>query len=150
MIISCEKCKKKFEVNENLIPSNGRYLQCSSCSHKWFFKKNEQVLTEKKKDKLIKKIVKKKTTEDSVPEDVEKIISDAEVFSIDKEKKTEIGILSLFKILIITIITFSAFIIILDTFKSSFNDFFPGLNSLLDDLYDSLKDLFLFFKDLIR
>ena len=74
MIISCEKCKKKFEVNENLIPSNGRNLQCSSCAHKWFFKKDEQILTKKDKDKPIKKTTKKKITEESVAKDVEKII----------------------------------------------------------------------------
>ena len=39
MIISCEVCNKKFEINSNLIPSDGRTLQCGSCNHKWFFKK---------------------------------------------------------------------------------------------------------------
>ena len=38
MIISCIKCIKKFEINSDLIPENGRLLQCSSCSHQWFFK----------------------------------------------------------------------------------------------------------------
>ena len=38
MIISCIKCIKKFEINSDLIPENGRLLQCSSCNHQWFFK----------------------------------------------------------------------------------------------------------------
>ena len=28
----------KFEIESNLIPEKGRLLQCSSCSHKWFYK----------------------------------------------------------------------------------------------------------------
>ena len=38
MIISCTQCDKKFEIESNLIPEKGRLLQCSSCSHKWFYK----------------------------------------------------------------------------------------------------------------
>ena len=37
MIISCEKCNKKFEISDDLIPSKGRILQCGSCMHKWHF-----------------------------------------------------------------------------------------------------------------
>jgi predicted Zn finger-like uncharacterized protein len=39
MIISCNNCNKKFEIESNLIPEKGRLLQCSVCQHKWFFKK---------------------------------------------------------------------------------------------------------------
>ena len=39
MIISCDQCLKKFEIDSNLIPNKGRLLQCSSCNHKWFYKK---------------------------------------------------------------------------------------------------------------
>ena len=39
MIISCNNCNKKFNLDSNLIPENGRLLQCASCDHKWFFKK---------------------------------------------------------------------------------------------------------------
>ena len=40
MIITCGQCHKKFEIESNLIPKNGRLLQCSSCSHKWFYKRD--------------------------------------------------------------------------------------------------------------
>ena len=40
MIISCTQCDKKFEIESNLIPSEGRLLQCSSCNHKWFYKRD--------------------------------------------------------------------------------------------------------------
>ena len=39
MIVTCKKCNKNFDVDPNLIPENGRLLQCSSCNYKWFFKK---------------------------------------------------------------------------------------------------------------
>ena len=39
MIITCEKCNKTFNIQDNLIPNEGRLLQCGSCSYKWFFKK---------------------------------------------------------------------------------------------------------------
>ncbi len=39
MIITCNNCNKKFDIDSNLIPDKGRLLQCASCEHKWFFKK---------------------------------------------------------------------------------------------------------------
>ena len=40
MIITCEQCDKKFEIESTLIPEKGRLLQCSSCTHQWFYKKD--------------------------------------------------------------------------------------------------------------
>jgi len=37
MIISCQQCHKKFAIDSNLIPKNGRLLKCGSCNHEWFF-----------------------------------------------------------------------------------------------------------------
>ena len=45
MIISCINCNKKFDINSNLIPLKGRLLECSSCNHQWFFKKEVVVPT---------------------------------------------------------------------------------------------------------
>ena len=38
MIIECVNCNKKFEVNSELIPLQGRTIQCGSCNHIWFYK----------------------------------------------------------------------------------------------------------------
>ena len=43
MIISCPSCQKKFELDDNLLPENGRTLQCGSCNYKWFFKKKDEI-----------------------------------------------------------------------------------------------------------
>ena len=29
---------KKFNVDQNKIPKDGRFLKCGSCGHKWFYK----------------------------------------------------------------------------------------------------------------
>ena len=53
MIISCEKCNKKFEVKDDLIPIEGRLLQCGICRYQWHFtpsnplKLQEEVITKK-------------------------------------------------------------------------------------------------------
>ena len=39
MIITCNNCNKKFNIDSTLITDKGRLLQCASCDHKWFFKK---------------------------------------------------------------------------------------------------------------
>ena len=40
MIISCNNCNKKFDIDSDLIPEKGRLLLCSICNHEWFFKKD--------------------------------------------------------------------------------------------------------------
>ena len=37
MIITCQNCKKKFNIDAKLIPEKGRLLQCSNCNHKWHY-----------------------------------------------------------------------------------------------------------------
>ena len=72
MIISCEACNKKFEIDSNLIPSEGRTLQCGSCEHQWFFKKK----VEKKKKIILEKS--EEYIEKKLPEDTEELINEAE------------------------------------------------------------------------
>ena len=144
MIISCEKCNKKFELSEELVPDEGRLLQCGSCSYKWHYipKKTiklvneiDQVSTSKQKFKKIKKNIINENNE---------ILKNQEIVSDEKKK---IGLLS---ITIVTIISLIALLIILDTFKIYIVSFIPNIDFYLSSLYESLKDIFLFFKDLIK
>ncbi len=48
MHIECENCNKKFELDSNLIPENGRELQCGSCEHIWFYKKKINIIEKKR------------------------------------------------------------------------------------------------------
>ena len=156
MIISCTNCKKKFEVKDNLIPESGRLLQCSACMHKWFFKNETLVLKKTPSRKIISTTQENQILEEKIPNDIEKIITEAEVSKSNKKKKLEhtyksnSSSISFLSSLLLIIITFSALVILLDTFKNSINDLYPGFNFLLENFYESLKDLFFFFKDLIR
>ena len=144
MIISCEKCNKKFELSDELVPDEGRLLQCGSCSHKWHYiptktiklvKEIDQVSTSKKKSKKINK---------NIINENNKILKNQEIFS---DEKKGIGLLS---ITIVTIVSLIALLVILDTFKIYIVSFIPNIDFYLSSLYESLKDIFLFFKDLIK
>ena len=158
MIIGCENCNKRFEVSDNLIPEEGRLLQCSSCDHKWFFKKTEKLIEKKEPKKIIKEDDNKILNETFV----EKTIEEEEITSITvneenlseindeepqikKDKKT-----NYLKIFIIIIITFVAIIIIADTFKHQIIFIYPDIEILLSNLYESLRDINLFLRDLIK
>ena len=56
---------------------------------------------------------------------------------------------NLLNLIIVFLISFIAFIILLDTFKYPLVKIFPNLEFLLYNLYESIKDIGLFFKDLI-
>ncbi len=142
MIIACPKCKKKFDIEDSLIPEKGRLLQCSSCDNKWFFKKTIEV---KKKIERIST----KTKANKIPKETEDIIIEAEENNtkVENLKKNKLPILNL---LLITIISFAALIIFLDTFKIQINNFVPGFEFLLENFYETLKDFYLFTIDLIK
>ena len=52
MIISCPCGKKNFEIDANLIPSEGRNLQCGSCLRVWFYKFEQNVSDLRIQDKI--------------------------------------------------------------------------------------------------
>ena len=146
MIISCEKCNKKFEISDNLIPDDGRLLECGSCSYQWhYIPQNRIKLVNEVKDidssLKVKKISKKQKTK--------KIINNEnnDFSSTRTSASKSVGFLSY--LLVITI-SFIALIILIDTFKSSLNSFIPGVDFYLSSLYESLKDILLFFKDLTK
>ena len=147
MIISCEKCNKKFEISDNLIPDDGRLLECGSCSHQWhYIPQNRIKLVNEIKDTdsaiKIKKISKKQKTK-KIPNKENDNFSSTPAST----NKSSVGFLSY--LLVITI-SFIALIILIDTFKSSIRPFIPGIDFYLSSLYESLKDILLFFKDLLK
>ena len=52
-------------------------------------------------------------------------------------------------IFIVSIISFVAFIIIVDTFKYPIGKIVPNVEFILYNLYESIKDISLFIRDLI-
>ena len=144
MIIECPNCHKKFNVESSLIPQSGRNIQCGSCNHVWFFKLIVDVPTElinTKKQNINYEEKVKKTSEIKDKTQIKKQIkSSADTYAFSK----------ILSFLIVGIISFVALVIVLDTFKKPLTNIFPNLELLLFNLIESIKDIFLFFKNLLQ
>ena len=164
MIIECPACSKKFNIDEKLIPDEGRLLKCGNCEHTWFYKKDEKIKLEgetikknetkenkseikieqidvpiKQTKKIRKKISKKSSTKESTSK---------ELVSIDKSSVSREN--NIIKKIFLIIISIIAFILLLDTFKNQISVIFPGILQMSDSLYLVINDLKLFIKDLVR
>jgi len=159
MIISCDNCNKKFELDKNLIPPKGRILQCGSCNHKWLFRIEND--SKKIKDENISKNeevrIFEKDSDNNLPTYTEKIINEAEstlkknvklkvTDSPIKKKETRHNYFNVFLVIILSIL---ALILIVDTFKHQLIFVFPDVEIILDNLYQSITDIKLFILDLI-
>ena len=160
MIINCIKCTKKFEVNASLIPDNGRTIQCGSCNHVWFYKpkieqskneisspkSNDDILENKKDDYTNEKISETNKTINL------KKFANTEPSSnelINENKKTTFSVSKFLSYFLVFLITFIALIIVLDTFKTPLSSIIPGLEIFLYNFFETLKDLYLFLKNLL-
>ena len=151
MIISCPNCNKQFKINLSLIPDNGRDLKCGSCNHLWFYKieYNKTEPLSLRDDFAIKRINNKIVENINEPNDVslQKNIDDKKDKPVkNKIKKNTSG--KFFSYLVVSIISFVALIILIDTLKVPLINFFPGLEILLFNLFEMLKDIKLFIIDL--
>tara|TARA_B110001454_G_C12578778_1_gene375149 strand:+ start:117 stop:614 length:498 start_codon:yes stop_codon:yes gene_type:complete len=165
MIISCEQCNKKFEVESDLIPDTGRLLQCSACDNKWFFKKtttpsehtdiiinkdaiDEEINTEVKKIQPTEQI--ENTSKSKQKKLIEKKKDKSEKFkSHNNNKNLKAKKNNFLNLILVFIITFIAFILILDTFKKPIGLIIPNVDFFLNNFYETIKDIILFFKDLV-
>ena len=162
MIIECPCKKKKFNIDINLIPAEGRNLQCGSCDRVWFYKKEELISEspqvnediaikekedsdklndDKSKDQLIKQPVEENEKAKSKLSTINETENKSEEIKKTKSSK-------FFSYLIVFIISLGALIILLDTLKTPLVNIFPGLEVLLFNLYETLKDIKLFIIDL--
>lgn len=162
MIIECINCNKKFNVDADLIPKQGRQIQCGSCEHIWHFKiesslKEPLILDDENNQKNIS-IAKdtKEITESINVENPKKLLKDNEIYKDNKiqenitiENNVKISKISnFFSYLLVILISFVALIILLDTLKSPLINVFPGLEIVLFNLFETLKDIKLFIIDL--
>ena len=161
MIITCPCEKKQFKISDSLIPQEGRELQCGSCERVWFYKpKNENkdplTLNENISVNKIEPVIETNdiNLEFSKKLQKEKIVKPEIKKEISKEipktvKKLENKGYKFFSYLIVLIISFVALIILLDTLKTPLINVFPGLEIILFNLFETLKDIKLFIIDLI-
>jgi len=150
MIISCDQCHKKFEIDSNLIPKDGRLLECGSCNHKWFYK---QDIEDKTQEIIIEPQL--KNIEEKNIDPIQTNISPINELDTSSEKKKivenkKIKKISILNIIIVFIISFVALIILIETFKDPISIFIPNIKFILNSLYETLKDIILFFNDLIK
>ena len=164
MIINCPNCNKRFKINTSLIPVEGRDLKCGSCDHVWFYKiedKNleplslkEDIINNEDKpeivDKKIEQTIKvnksssKNILNSNDNKDLDKIV---EKYNPAKNQtKNASG--KFFSYIIVLIISFVALIILIDTLKTPLINIFPGLEIVLFNLFEILKDIKLFIIDL--
>lgn len=147
MIIECIKCSKKFEVKSDLIPSNGRTIQCGSCNHIWFFK--NEIITKNLKNDTNKKVkLKTDVSNQNTEKKIDKIINKKNKALVEFKKKSKFTFTKFLKYIIVIVISFIALIVFLDTFKIPLNNVFPNLELILFNLYEVNKDILLFIKDL--
>ena len=178
MIITCNNCNKKFDTDSNLIPDKGRLLQCASCDHKWFFKKevlentvspiaedidndNVNIFVQNnltKNDEISPSNLLNEEldvdTEEKLDEKIELNNEDEPKNKIDANinESTKINAkpknFKILNIFIVAIISLVAFIIIVDTFKYPIGKIVPNTEFILYNLYESIKDIILFIRDL--
>ena len=147
MIISCPNCNKQFKINPSLIPDNGRDVKCGSCDHVWFYKIEDN------------KIEPLPLSDDFADKEIEENINESNDVSLQKDiddkndkpiknkiKNNTSG--KFFSYLVVSIISFVALIILVDTLKVPLINIFPGLEILLFNLFEILKDIKLFIIDL--
>ena len=161
MIITCNNCEKNFTIDSSLIPEKGRLLQCNSCSHKWFFKK--KISTKSTELIKVKNLENSKSIDKQKNHNLEGELSDIkhkiiiknekpleknDKIIIKKEKKIKNKNI-IPKLILVFIISFIALIILIDTFTITFSKVFPNIEFLLYNFYETIRDFFLFFKDLI-
>ena len=149
MIITCPSCKKKFEIDAALIPDEGRTLKCGSCEHVWFYKKGEQIDNYEIEEKTLETVDKSITTKSHVKsiEKSEKKTNDKALVKYQKKEVLNLG--KVFRYILVIILSLITLIVLLDTLKLPLSNIFPNLEFILFNLYETLRDISLFLKDLI-
>ena len=154
MIIVCPSCGKNFNVRDDQISDKGRLLQCSSCKHEWFYTKNtipiDDNLDEQSNDELTQESFGILDEEENKRDEV---IIENETVELEKHKdikKKKTAKINFFKLLLVFIISFVAFVLIVDTFILQISEYVPFAEKYLDNLYQSIIDISLFFQNLIK
>ncbi|MDC0346628.1 zinc-ribbon domain-containing protein [Candidatus Pelagibacter sp.] len=153
MIVQCNNCHKKFELDATLIPEEGRLLQCSACNNTWFLKKKKietpqevtkpEIQNNKEAETISPKNDDANSSEKPSNDEIENVEVKKTIEPLPDKKNYRI-----LNILVVSIISFAAFIIIIDTFKTPLGKIVPNTELLLYNLYETFRDIGLFIQDL--
>ena len=157
MIIICACGEKKFIVDDNLIPKKGRQIQCGACDHVWFYKKPENDLEVNNRikeenisiDEEIQSEKKVEKTNENLIVDIDNIINTKDTALVKYQKVNHFSFNKFLSYCLVAIISLIGVVIVLDTFKFQLYSLIPNLEFLLFSLFETLKDIGLFIKDLI-
>ena len=154
MIITCPRCQKSFNINDKLIPIEGRLVKCGVCNHTWFFKPSENI--EKKQDAATpnttikeeenREFIRVKQNKEAIKPKVDKTKENKKYLPAIKREKSK----NFSKLFLVFLITIIAIVILIDTFKVPLGYIIPNINFYLDNLYQSLIDIKLFTINLIN
>ena len=165
MIIICPNCNKQFKIDNSLIPDEGRDLQCGSCNHVWFhnienddteiLELRDEVISnetntkivEKKEDEILKTNQQLEISKTKIKQEINEKIQEKSK-SKTTSKNTENKGSKFLSYIIVFIISFIGLIILLDTLKTPLINVIPGLEIILFNLFETLKDIKLFIIDL--
>ena len=154
MIITCLRCQKSFNIDDKLIPKEGRLVKCGVCNHTWFFKPSENI--EKKQDAATtnttieeeenREFIRVKQNKEAIKPKVDKTKENKKYLPAIKREKSK----NFSKLFLVFLITIIAIVILIDTFKVPLGYIIPNINFYLDNLYQSLIDIKLFTINLIN
>ena len=151
MIIDCPCGKKKFNVKDELIPDKGRLLQCGECDREWFYSKNINTINETNVEIPVEEMAQESFgIEDEYSDDVLEEDKTVELEKPKTSKRQKDKQFNFFKLILVFIISFAAFILVVDTFMAQISEYFPFAEKYLDNLYQSIIDISLFFQNLIK
>jgi len=167
MILTCNSCGKKFVVPDNAITASGRTVQCGSCGNKW---KQFPPQNLKKKTIIDKKVtpsIKKPATKINKPK-AKKVKKPREInlyspeylkkkhgislnnVETDKkqisDKKVSFGFYNSLLLLIVVVIIISRSLYF---FQDFIIQIFPIAEFYLNNFFESMKNMFEIFKNLI-
>jgi len=154
MIIVCPCDQKSFNIDDKLIPKEGRLVKCGVCNHTWFFKPSENI--EKKQDAATpditineeenKEFLRVKRNNETIKSKVDKTKENKKYLPAIKREKSK----NFSKLFLVFLITIIAIVILIDTFKVPLGYIIPNINFYLENLYQSLIDIKLFTINLIN
>ena len=154
MIIVCPCDQKSFNIDDKLIPKEGRLVKCGVCNHTWFFKPSENI--EKKQDAATpnttikaqenKEFIRVKQNKEYIKPKVDKTKENKKYLPAIKRERSK----NFSKLFLVFLITIIAIVILIDTFKVPLGYIIPNINFYLDNLYQSLIDIKLFTINLIN
>jgi len=154
MIVVCPCDQKRFNIDEKLIPAEGRLLKCGVCNYTWFYKpseytkKNEILLNDNEsveieKKEVITDIIKKS---EIMANNHDQLNEDKKYLPVIKRVKNK----NFSRLLLVILISLIALVLLIDTFKGPISNIIPNIDFYLNNLYQSLIDIKLFTINLIN